>query len=63
MTKEAFEAVLKGAISGNNEDLDILLKLYEPLIRRHCYVNGVLDEDLRQYIWIHIALNIGKFLI
>lgn len=61
MTKMDFEAVLRGAVSGSKEALETLLKLYEPLINKHCYINGKLDEDLRQYILIHIALNIGQF--
>ena len=28
---------------------------------KHCYIDGVLDEDLRQYILVHIALTISKF--
>ena len=61
MTKMDFEAVLRGAVSGSKEALETLLKLYEPLINKHCYINGKLDEDLRQYILIHIELNIGQF--
>lgn len=61
MKNTEFEAMLKDAMAGSHEALEALLKLYEPLINKHCYVNGVLDEDLRQYILIHIALNIGKF--
>ena len=61
MNKIKFETILKDAMAGSHEALELLLKQYEPLIYKHCYVNGVLDEDLRQYILIHIALNISKF--
>ncbi len=37
--------------------------LYMPLINRYSVIDGRLDEDCRQYILIHIALNIGKFII
>lgn len=37
------------------------MHLYEPLIRKHSMIDGELDEDLRQYIMIHIPLNISKF--
>jgi hypothetical protein len=37
------------------------LDLYAPLIDRNSIVDGQLDEDLRQYILIHIAQNISKF--
>ena len=40
-------------------DLEKLLELYEPLITKYSKVNGKLDEDLRQYQLIHIALNIS----
>ena len=29
----------------------------------HCFINGKLDPDLRQYILMHIALKISKFII
>ncbi len=61
MKKDAFAKLLTEAVAGSHEALEALLKLYEPLINKHCYVHGELDEDLRQYILIHIALNIGKF--
>lgn len=61
MRKNEFEVMLKDAMTGSHEALEALLKLYAPLINKHCYINGVLDEDLRQYILIHIALNISKF--
>lgn len=50
-------------ISGSHEALEKLLELYVPLIDKHSRVNGQIDEDLRQYILIHIALNISKFTI
>lgn len=61
MRKEEFSRILLAAVAGDHEALEEILILYTPLIEKHCYVNGVLDEDLRQYIWIHIALNINKF--
>lgn len=48
-------------MAGNHEALEIILKQYEPLIRKHSYLNGKVDDDLRQYLLIHIALNIHKF--
>ncbi len=61
MKAEQFRAMLLEAIEGNHEALERLFVLYEPLINKHSRINGVLDEDLRQYILIHIALNISKF--
>ncbi|MBQ8040353.1 MAG: helix-turn-helix domain-containing protein [Lachnospiraceae bacterium] len=53
--------MLLGAVAGDHEALEEILVMYAPLIEKHCYVDGILDEDLRQYIWMHIALNINKF--
>lgn len=63
MNREEFRLTLMEAISGSHEALEKLLELYAPLIDRHSRVNGQIDEDLRQYILIHIALNISKFTI
>ncbi len=61
MINKQFSDVLQGAVEGNHEDLEEILKLYMPLIDRYSYLNGKLDEDMKQYIMIHIALNISKF--
>lgn len=61
MSKEKFHNVLTGAVAGCHEDIEQILELYMPLIDKHSYVNGRLDEDLKQYLMIHIALQIGKF--
>ena len=63
MSREEFRLTLMEAISGSHEALEKLLELYAPLIDRYSRVNGQLDEDLWQYILIHIALNISKFTI
>lgn len=34
-----------------------------PMIEHNSYLYGRLDADLKQYILIHIALNISKFKI
>ena len=61
MSKEEFHNVLTGAVADCHEDVEQILELYMPLIDKHSYVNGRLDEDLKQYLMIHIALQIGKF--
>lgn len=61
MKKETFHKVLLGAVAGNHSNLEDIIKLYEPLIQKYSYINGVFDEDLHQYIMIRIALNISKF--
>lgn len=61
MNQKEFRRILQGAVAGSHEDLEELLQLYMPMINKYSYLNGQLDEDLRQYIMIHIALNISKF--
>lgn len=63
MSQEEFRLTLMEAISGSHEALEKLLELYAPLINKHSRINGQIDEDLRQYILIHIALNFSKFTI
>ena len=61
MDNQQFSAVLQGAVAGRHENLEQILELYEPLIRKHSIPNGTFNEDLHQYLLIHIALNINKF--
>ncbi len=63
MTSEEFRVILKAAIAGDHEALEAILIQYEPLIRKYSYIDGRYDEDLHQYLLIHIALNINKFSI
>lgn len=61
MKPEEFRIILTGAISGNHLNFESLIKLYMPLIDHNSYLYGQLDEDLKQYILMHIALNLSKF--
>ncbi len=61
MNNSHFLKMLKEAQSGNAEALEAILQQYEPLIRKYSYLNGKLDEDLRQYIFLQIILNINRF--
>ena len=63
LSAEEFRKVLEGAVAGKHIDLEKLLELYEPLINKYSKVNGKLDEDLRQYQLMHIALSISKFIL
>lgn len=63
MKKDEFRITLQGAVAGKHDDLEKILELYAPLIDKYSHINGKLDEDLRQYLLMHIALNIGKFMI
>ena len=61
MKPDEFRNVLEKAIAGDKESVDAILLLYMPLVNKHCYINGVLDEDLRQEILFHITKNLKKF--
>lgn len=63
MSSEEFRRILEQAVAGSHEALEQILDLYMPLIDHNSVINGVLDEDCKQYILIHIALNIGKFIL
>ncbi len=63
MTKQDFKEVLERAVSGSHSDIELILDMYAPLIDRSSYIKGKLDEDLRQYILLHIIKNISKFKI
>ncbi|MEH2933618.1 helix-turn-helix domain-containing protein [Acutalibacter sp. JLR.KK004] len=61
MAADIFFKVLSKAVAGDKEALADVVELYMPLINRYSRINGVLDEDLRQYIFLHILKNISKF--
>lgn len=63
MDEKQFRAILEKAISDDHEAIEVILKMYAPLINRSSYLNGSLDEDLRQHILMHIIKNISKFRI
>ena len=62
-SNEEFRDMLEGAVAGKHKDLETLLELYMPLINHYSMLNGKLDEDLRQYLMIHIVLSISKFIL
>ena len=55
MTNEQFRELLIKAQAGDNEAMTDILEMYMPLINKHSYVNGRLDEDLRQNILLEIV--------
>ncbi len=61
MNGQEFYFTLKMAISGDTKAIERILKCYSKMIDQHSYLNGKLDEDLRQYLMIHIVKNISKF--
>ncbi len=63
MRFNGFDEVIKNAVNGNHEALEIIIERYKDLIEKSSCISGKYDEDLKQYICIHIALNITKFKI
>lgn len=63
MDRSTFHQILQGAIAGSHKDLELLLELYQPIIRKHAHINGMFNDELYQYLLIHIALNIHKFVL
>ena len=56
MTNAEFEHVLRRAIGGSEEDLELILKLYEPLIYKYSCIKGEYDEDMHQQLLLHILI-------
>lgn len=63
MTANEFRKLVEETIAGDQDALVKVIDLYMPLINRNSVIDGRLDEDCRQYILIHIVLNIRKFII
>ncbi len=61
MTPEKFREILWNATNGSHEAFEQILEQYMPLINKYSWINGKFDEDLKQYILMHIALYISRF--
>lgn len=61
MNNAEFELTIRRAIAGSEEDLELIFKLYEPLIYKYSCIKGEYNEDMHQQLLLHIALNIHKF--
>lgn len=63
MKDNAFEKLLINAINGDTDAMSEIIKMYMPLINKYSVQNRVIDDDLRQYIIIHIVKSIPKYKI
>ena len=63
MNNQEFKSVLSRAVSGEKTALELILRMYLPLINKNSYINGCIDEDLRQYILLDVIKSIRKFRI
>ena len=61
LSNNEFREILVRAQAGDNEAITDILEMYMPLINKHSFVNGKLDEDLRQNILLQIVKSIKKF--
>ncbi len=61
MSNADFELVLRQAMAGNEEALELIFELYEPMIYKYSCIKGEYSEDMHQQLLLHIALNIHKF--
>jgi len=61
LSNNEFRDILVRAQAGDNEAMTDILEMYMPLINKHSFVNGKLDEDLRQNILLQIVKSIKNF--
>ncbi len=61
MDSKKFHSILSRAIFGDNDALADLAELYMPLINKYSYIDGELDEDLRQNILLELVRSISRF--
>lgn len=54
----SFFNLLQRAISGEREALELIIEAYMPLVISHSYVNGVFDEDCRQFLLLRMMIAI-----
>ena len=61
MKYNSFSELLKLAVNEDPAAVNEILRLYMPLIHRNSIIDGVFDEDCRQFILLHAAMQIKKF--
>ena len=57
----SFKDLIIEAQKGNNEAMTEIIEMYMKVVNKHSYIDGRIDEDLRQEILLKIIMNIGKF--
>ena len=57
----SFKDLVIEAQKGNNEAMIEIIEMYMQVVNKHSYVDGEIDEDLRQEIILKIITNIKKF--
>ena len=59
--KMSFKDLVIEAQKGNNEAMTEIIEMYMQVVNKHSYIDGEIDEDLRQEIILKIITNIKKF--
>ena len=59
----SFKELIIEAQKGNNEAMTEIIEMYMQVVNKHSYIDGRIDEDLRQEILLKIITNIGKFTV
>lgn len=61
MNDYELEEIIYKAKDKKEEAVNILLEKYSKMIKKHSYINGKLDEDLKQDLICKIIESIQKF--
>lgn len=56
-----YDDLITRAQCGDKLALEKLMLLYQPMIDRHSRIHGRIDEDLRQFIYLRILVNLKYF--
>ena len=58
--KMSFRDLIIEAQKWNNEAMTEIIETYMQVVSKHSYIDGRIDEDLRQEILLKIIMNIEK---
>ena len=61
MESKRFSEVLRDARVGDPDAVEAILARYMPLINHMSVIDGILDEDMRQYIIMRVIMQIPRF--
>ncbi len=59
LDEQAIEKLMRLAEQGNEAAAQELLRYFDPYIRRHSGVNGVIDDDVAQFIRLSFWRTFG----
>lgn len=56
-----FKELVQGSKAGKREDVEHLLRIYQPLIEHQSQIDGKPDADLRQHLQLEFLLALMNF--